>query len=448
MAQDKTKEVIFVGLPGPSHHYGGMAQGNVAATLNAGDISHPREAAMQALSLVVLLRELGQEVAVLPPQLRPCVPVLQRMGYEGTSAEVIRQVAKQDPALLGRVSSSAAMWTANAATVTAAQDSAYGRLQFTPANLVTHFHRSIEAEATWHVLAQIASHCGAQCYAPLPAQPEFADEGAANHMRLAPSHTAAGLNIFVYGRAEGAALPVTYPARQSFAACRHIAAQHGIPAAQALFVQQNPRAIDAGVFHNDVIAVANENLLLVHEQAFAGGAADIARIRAGYEALYRDSPLYGLVIASDELSVEEAVQTYFFNSQLITLPQGGMALVAPQEVQKHPRASALAQRLLEDDKNPISRVLYLDLRQSMKNGGGPACLRLRVPMQQNQIAQLASRTRVLVDDILLGELYGWVRRHYRESLTARDLADPTLYDECVAALGQLGGVLKLSLPES
>lgn len=445
MQTEAVKEVIFVGLPGLTHHYGGMAAGNVASQVNAGDVSHPRDAAQQALALMEALRGLGQEVAVLPPQLRPCVPVLRVLGFAGTPDEVIAQAMRDEPALLGRVSSSAAMWTANAATVTAAQDSQSGRLQLTPANLTTHFHRSIEARATHHVLSQIFRSDEVVCHAPLPSQHDYADEGAANHLRLALSHGGQGLNVFVYGRGDGALLPRKYPARQSLAACRAIARRHRVAPAHALFVQQNPRAIDAGVFHNDVISVANEFLLLTHEQAFAGGKQDIERIREACATLHSGAMLCVVEVLESDLSIEEAVQTYFFNSQIVTLPEGGMAIIAPQEVKNHARAHALMDRLIADVDNPLRRVMYLDLRQSMKNGGGPACLRLRVPMALPLIRQLATTTRTIIDDNLLGELHGWVRKHYRETLTVRDIADPALYHECQAALGELEAILRLSL---
>ncbi|MGA8031441.1 MAG: N-succinylarginine dihydrolase, partial [Casimicrobiaceae bacterium] len=39
----------FDGIPGPTHNYSGLAQGNLAAERNAQQVSNPREAALQGL---------------------------------------------------------------------------------------------------------------------------------------------------------------------------------------------------------------------------------------------------------------------------------------------------------------------------------------------------------------------------------------------------------------
>lgn len=439
------QEVIFIGLPGPTHNYGGLAAGNIASARNAGNISHPRQALMQALDLAEKLMELGLSVAVLPPQLRPYLPALRAAGFSGTAADVIAGAAEQNPQLLARVYSSAAMWTANAATVSPSWDTTDKTLHVTPANLITNLHRAIEAESTYAVLKQVFAGAHMQCHLPLEAEIAMADEGAANHTRLAPSHAEQGLHVFVYGRGSAnAPQPKKFPARQTLAASQQIASQHHLPPAHCLFIQQNPAAIDAGVFHNDVICVGNESVLLVHEQAFAGGLRDILGIADAYRQRF-DKTLTSVMVSSDELSMEDAVSTYFFNSQLVTLPSGEMALISPLEVREHAKASALVDRLCADDANPITQVHYLDLRQSMRNGGGPACLRLRVPMTQTEIEAVRDHCKVMLTADMLEELRQWGDIHYREQVAPNDLADAALYEECRLALTDLSRLLRLAL---
>jgi len=82
-----------------------------------------------------------------------------------------------------------------------------------------------------------------------------------------------------------------------------------------------------------------------------------------------------------------------------------------------------------------------DVKQSMRNGGGPACLRLRVVLSAAERAALSGR--VLLDDTLHGELTAWVERHYRDRLAPKDLADPQLAEESLAALDELTGILAI-----
>lgn len=438
MVADTIKEVIFVGLPGPTHNYGGLSADNVAAMTNRGSASRPREAALQALSLVKLLKSLGLEAGILPPQLRPHLPLL-KAKFSGSGDEIIRKAAAEDPALLEKACSSSAMWTANAATVTAASDSMDGKLHLTVANLHTNLHRRIEAGDTHRVLAAVFKDVPAAVVHP-PLPPALKDEGAANHMRLAPGCGAKGLNVFVYGADGGADDPPT--ARQALAASQEIARAHGVPAAQALFLKQQPDLIRHGVFHNDVIGVANETVLLAHEKSYAGGRKDIERIEAAYRALH-GADMESIIIAESELSVEEAVSTYFFNSQIVTTANG-MAIIAPTEVKD--LYGGKAARLMEKIRGgTIKAVHYADLRQSMRNGGGPACLRLRVPMAPEQMAAMKQSVNVLADEALLNALAQLIGQYYPQQLTGQDLADPELYHRCRRALSELGELMRLPL---
>ena len=142
-----------------------------------------------------------------------------------------------------------------------------------------------------------------------------------------------------------------------------------------------------------------------------------------------------------EASVDDAVRTYLFNSQLLTRPDGRMVLVAPAECREHPRVAAVLERVVADPGNPIAEVVAIDVRESMRNGGGPACLRLRVPLTPDERAAIDAR--VLVDDALADDLEAWIGRHYRDRLLPSDLADPELLDESRRALDDLLRLLAL-----
>jgi succinylarginine dihydrolase len=431
--------VNFDGLPGPTHNYAGLARGNLAAERNARTVANPRAAALQGLAKMRALAAWGMPQAVLPPHERPHVGALRTLGFGGSDAEVIARAAREAPQLLAACSSAAAMWVANAATVSPAADTADGRVHFTPANLVSHFHRSLEAETTTRVLRAVfadATHFAV--HDPLPAAPQFGDEGAANHTRFAAAAGAPGVEFFVFGRAAydpAAPAPRTYPARQTREASTAIARRHGLAPARTVFAQQNPDAIDAGVFHNDVIAVGEGTLLFCHERAYVDQGAVLARLAAAVGDAFAP-----IVVRESEVSLADAVATYLFNSQLIARPDGRWRLVAPAECREHAGVAAYLDRLLASD-GPIAELLTFDLKQSMRNGGGPACLRLRVPLTAAERAALGAR--VMLDDALAAELDLWIRAHYRDRVAPEDLADPALLDESRLALDALTKILGL-----
>jgi succinylarginine dihydrolase len=336
------------------------------------------------------------------------------------------------------------MWVANAATVCPSADAADGRVHFTPANLIGNFHRSIEAIDTAQSLRRIFADASRFAHhEPLPAVAVLGDEGAANHTRLCPAHQLGGVHFFVYGTStlHGRAVrPARYPARQTREASEAVARLHRIPADRLVFAQQSPDAIDAGVFHNDVIATGNERLHLYHEQAFADRASTIQDLERAYSKL-GGGALFQAMVSRDELSLEDAVGCYIFNSQIVTLPDGGVALIAPAECAELPAARQVIDRMIADSANPLREVRYLDLRQSMRNGGGPACLRLRVVLTEQEIAAVSPG--VFVNDRSYALLTDWVRRHYRESLTPDEIFAPELLREGRAALAELTQILGL-----
>ena len=426
------------GLPGPTHNYSGLAQGNLAAERNAQQVANPREAALQGLAKMRALAARGFAQGVLPPQERPDVHALRALGFAGSDRDVILAAGRDAPEILAACCSAASMWAANAATVSASADCADGRVHFTPANLVTHFHRALEAPTTTRVLRAIfADETRFRVHDPLPSTPQFGDEGAANHTRFAAAVDAPGVELFVYGRRGygGGPAPARFPARQTREASEAIARRHGLDPSSVVFAQQRPDAIDAGVFHNDVIAVGERTLLFCHERAFVDQPAMLAALEQAIGPAFAS-----IVVREEELPVADAVGTYLFNSQLLERPDGRFLLVAPAECGAHRATSMLLDRLVADG-SPIAEVLTFDLRQSMRNGGGPACLRLRVPLTRAERGAIGCN--VMLDAALDAALDAWIRRHYRDRIAPPDLRDPALLDEARRALDELTQLLRL-----
>jgi succinylarginine dihydrolase len=436
------REFNFDGLVGPSHNYAGLSFGNVASFNNVRSSSNPRQAALQGLDKMRALAARGFAQAVLPPHGRPNFRLLRRLGFTGTDADVLTRAWRDAPVVLACAWSAAPMWTANAATVSPSADTADGRVHFTAANLNNKLHRSEEhVQATRTLRALFANNDHFVVHEPLPPTPSFGDEGAANHTRLAFDHSAAGVEFFVYGRVEfdpSAPAPKKYPARQTLEASQAVARLHGLDPARTVFASQNPDVIDQGVFHNDVIAVGNGNVLFYHEQAFAEEAATLDALRRALATV--DADLVPLRVASGQVAVADAVASYLFNSQLLSKPDGKMALVVPHECRENPAvAGYLAQ--LAASGGPVDELIEFDLRQSMRNGGGPACLRLRVAL--TDLEAKAMHQGVIMTESLYDRLVGWVERHYRDRIEPRDLADPQLARECAAALEDLERILGL-----
>ena len=117
-----------------------------------------------------------------------------------------------------------------------------------------------------------------------------------------------------------------------------------------------------------------------------------------------------------------------------------MLLVVPSECETTPSVDQYLKRLVKSD-NRISEVITFDLKQSMKNGGGPACLRLRVALTDDELA--AVHPGVILTDQLYELLSAWVDRHYRDQISQSDLADPRFVDESMVALDELTQLLGL-----
>ncbi|MGC0927827.1 N-succinylarginine dihydrolase [Pantoea agglomerans] len=433
----KATEANFDGLVGLTHHYAGLSFGNEASTRNQLQPSNPRLAAKQGLLKMKALADMGYVQGVIPPHERPNIAALRQLGFGGSDEQVLAAAGKNAPGLLSAVSSASAMWVANAATVSPSADSLDGRVHLTVANLNNKFHRAIEApETAWLLRSIFRDDRHFAVHDALPQVAMFGDEGAANHNLLGDAYGERGVQLFVYGRDsshEGNA-PQRYPARQTREASEAVARLHQLSPESVLYAQQNPAVIDQGVFHNDVIAVSNQQMLFCHQHAFVNQPELLAQLRS------RVPGFVALEVPENRVSVKDAVETYLFNSQLLSRPDGTMMLVLPEESRQHPGVWRYLCEQVEAD-TPLKALKVFDLRESMYNGGGPACLRLRVVLTPQE--QQAVNPAVLMNDRLFSTLNNWVDRHYRDRLTQADLVDPQLLREGRDALDELTKLLDL-----
>ncbi|MET3722899.1 N-succinylarginine dihydrolase [Sphingomonas trueperi] len=408
-------EINFDGIVGPSHNYAGLSPGNLAATRNRGAVSHPRAAALQGIAKMRANLALGLHQGILLPHARPDHRWLAQLGlrYEQAPPHSQAQALSASP-----------MWAANAATVSPAPDTADGRCHLSVANLVTMPHRSHEWPETLAQLRLAFADPAFAVHGPVPAP--FGDEGAANHMRLAPAHDAPGVEVFVYGIAGG-----PFPARQHPDASAAVARRHLLDPERTLFVQQSEEAIAAGAFHNDVVAVANGRVLFAHEQAFADKGRFYDRLRAAM-------PEVEIVeVPADQVSLADAIASYLFNAQLVTVPGGDTLLIVPSEARDTPAVWHWLEAHVAGN-GPIRRVEVVDVRESMANGGGPACLRLRVVADPATIDQ-----RFLVDAAKLDRIAAVIEAHWPEAIDPNAIADPALVARIEAARAALFETLDL-----
>lgn len=437
-------EVNFDGLVGPTHNYAGLSYGNVASMKHQAHRSNPKKAALEGLDKMRLLREAGLIQAVIPPQDRPNFEMLRRLGYSGSEKEVFNKAFETTPDLAIKCFSASSMWTANAATMAPGLDTADAKTHFVAANLASKLHRSIEAKMTSKIFQRIFSNQKFFEHHPvLPTLAFLGDEGAANHTRFCMDYGSAGLHLFVFGGSkvnESLPSPKKFPARQSLEASEAVAKLLKIKKNQFLFLQQNPDAIDAGVFHNDVISVGNKNCFFVHDRAFLNQERALKTLMEKSSDLGIDLNL--IRVSEKEVPLKEAVSTYLFNSQIIS-PEGEdrMLLISPIECQESELVSTYLKKLCADPHSPIGDVKFLNVRESMRNGGGPACLRNRVVLSDEALASIDAR--VIVDESLEADLRAWVSSHYVEDLDFDKIQDFTFVETCRKALDELTQILKL-----
>lgn len=410
-------ETCIDSLCGIGHHFGGLSVGNTASERHRHEISRPMEAALQGLKKADLVKSMGVEQLLLPPLLRPRIELLDQAGFGGNLEEKLKQALNQAPNLLSAVWSSSFIWTANLGHFTAYTDSQSAKAHLTLANLVSHFHRTLEVQERYETLKDwLGPHI--EVHPPLPSCLNLADEGAANTTRLFhPRQTHLAIHHFVYGFAASEISTRKYPARQSKEALEWMTRLHQLNGEHIHFSQQNPEVIDKGVFHNDVICSGHSDLLLCHEKAFVNTEKELQSLKELYREVTGAS-LKVFLVTESEMSVEEAVQSYFFNCQILQTPKG-LAVLFPVECEKMPRAKALCQKLLASSF--IADMRFIDLTQSMSNGGGPACLRLRAHLSSSQLKGLS---HLKLNKEKVEQLEAFIKGHYPKSLTFDMLADP------------------------
>ncbi len=432
----------FDGLVGPTHNYSGLSFGNIASTKNRGAAANPKLAALQGLAKMKALYDRGWRQGVLAPQQRPDINALRAIGFNGDDAAVLKSAARDARMIFYGAMSASSMWAANAATVSPSANTPDSRVHFTAANLNNKFHRSIEHPTTSRLLRAMFADTSHFAHHPaLPNCPQFGDEGAANHTRFCATMGKRGVEMFVfgaYGFNPSATAPKKFPARQTYEASLAVARLHGLDANQLVFAQQNPGVIDAGVFHNDVIAVGHRNVLLCHELAFADQPAVMRELQEK-----SDNTIEVVTVLEADVPVVDAIASYLFNSQLLSKPNdanGKLAIVVPEECRQTETVWRYLQAMVSRG-GPIDELLVFDLRESMMNGGGPACLRLRVELTEAQAA--AVNPGVVLTDQSYAQLTAWVEKHYRDRMGDDELTDPSLILEVRTALDELTKILKL-----
>ena len=185
----------------------GLSLGNLASARNAGDVSQPARGGAA-----------GPRQDARQSRARPGpghVRAARRARRALARRARHRRSTRPTPVLAANAMCASAMWAANAATVSPAPDTADGTLP--PDRRQSADHAAPQPRmagdagaAPARLRRRARSRSTARC------RRAFGDEGAANHMRLAPAHGEPGVEMFVYGVRGGA-----FPARQ------HVEASQG-----------------------------------------------------------------------------------------------------------------------------------------------------------------------------------------------------------------------------
>jgi succinylarginine dihydrolase len=427
-------EINFDGLIGPTHNYAGLSRGNLASQKHLNQTSNPQAAALQGLDKMRLIMDQGIPQGFFLPHERPQLMTLRALGFGGTDEEAINQATKQNPALLKNVYSASSMWAANAATFSPSIDSYDQNIHITPANLNSMFHRSIEHEFTKTQLELMFGGI-AQVHKPIKNISGYGDEGAANHLRVCAQHLMPGFQIFVYGSSAFESHQGII-ARQAEEISQAVSTQHQLDPERVLFLKQNEQAINSGSFHNDIVSLANEEVFIFHQEAFAD-RVELERVLHHLKEHVKG--FHPIEILSEDISLDDLVSSYLLNSQLITVDNNEMMMLLPEEVHNHPNCM----RWLEEIKSssPIKHLEFVDIRQSMMNGGGPACLRFKAVVNNDEFDKL--NEKFLLSPTKLMDLRALVSKHYRDKLYPEDLLDIKLMQESYTFLDELTQLLDL-----
>ncbi|MFO0012605.1 MAG: N-succinylarginine dihydrolase [Planctomycetota bacterium] len=436
-------EIQIDGIIGPTHHFGGLGVGNVASQRSQWRTSHPRSAALEGLAKMERVASLGVPQFFLPPLVRPDWQVLEQHGYRGERSDILKRCGDENPQLLSAAYSSSFMWTANAATTASGVDTRDGRSHAVIANLSASLHRSIESRARWQQFkVWTAGVEGIEIHEPLGAESALRDEGAANHMRLCHSSgNLSGLHLFVHEPTDGYEQKDApkFRSRQGQRASERVAEMLQLPFGRRLFLEQTQLAIDAGVFHNDVIATSHRNLLLCHEDALVDQQQSLTRIRDAFSKGTGET-LHVIEVPRSKLPLEEAVRTYLFNSQIVTGSDERMHLICPSQCAESEATRSLIDAWIADPSNPIRDVAYVPLTESMANGGGPACLRLRWTLPKSVLDGPMSVWRWTPE--WAEKLRAWIDRYYVDQLQFAEFQSLEFAEQAIAAVAAFPGSLR------
>ena len=422
-------EVNFDGLIGPTHNYSGLSEGNNASKENYSSPSNPKKAALQGIKKAETLISYGSQQGFFLPHERPFIPGLKKLGFNGTDEEILSLAFRHSKVLLNNFSSASSMWAANAATISPSPDTQDNKIHLTPANLNSMFHRSLETEFTYQQCKIIFPKEYFEIHNPAVSISGYGDEGAANHLRISKSNNEKGFEIFVYGES-GFKIDKTLVKRQALEVSRSIAINHKLDMENTFFLQQKHQAIEEGSFHNDIVSLSNKNVFIAHEDAFQN-RDDLKKMLNILESKI-DNFQY-IEISNSEIPLKDIISSYLLNSQLITNVDNEMQLILPDEVKEYDNCLSWLDKLKQI--SDVKLFDYVDIRQSMMNGGGPACLRLKVILNDEELESL--NQNFLMNNERLESIKLLIEKEYRDVLYPDDLKDPSLLDESRRVLDEL-----------
>jgi succinylarginine dihydrolase len=173
-------------------------------------------------------------------------------------------------------------------------------------------------------------------------------------------------------------------------------------------------------------------VLFAHEKAFA----DRDRVASECERLFPDVQL--VEVPASEVPVADAVSSYLFNAQLVSPPDGETTLIVPSEARETASVWSWLQRHVAGN-GPIRNLVVVDVRQSLANGGGPACLRLRVAADPATVDP-----RFLVDEAKLDRIAAVIEQSWPAEIHSSELQDPKVVAAIESARASLYDSLDLA----
>ena len=429
-------EINFDGLIGPTHNYSGLSDGNIASKKNFFSVSNPKEAALQGSKKAKILINAGLNQGLFLPHERPFIPGLKKLGFSGDNETILKSAYEYSKVLLSNFSSASSMWAANAATISPSPDTKDGKVHITPANLNTMFHRSLESDFTYTQCKLIFSDTCFVVHKPALSISGYGDEGAANHLRISKTHEDKGFEIFVFGEsafkeeAFAEYQKTSFIKRQALEVSKSVALSHQLDRNNVFYLQQHPRAIDKGSFHNDIVSLSNENIFIAHEKAFLN--RDVLNHVLKHLEMEVENFNY-IEIPDKEIPLDDIISSYLLNSQLFTNGEGEMQLILPAEVQNYENCMQWLDKLKQT--SDVKLFDFVNIKQSMMNGGGPACLRLKVILNEDEIKKV--NKNFILNNKRLELIEDLIEREYRDVLYPDDLKDPSLLEESRRVLDEL-----------